>query len=283
MSKLPKSLTDAIPKFTKGKTYVFQVSQIRTDKKTGKRIVPNSANVPSTDRIIDPKTGEQVDISYVVRERPGSVNEDRGSYIELGKIKFIRASSGKIVLNGSDAKDKKLYEYLSLCNWNSSNKNKPYHIQPHRYIFAELNPNKQAEEKRLYKRQIREAEDVIDAMTLNDLQKMCKGLSLPAGSNEDLMAISLMKFAEKDPQKFLLLRDDYEVKYKADIQEGLDHAIIATNDKHWVWADSQQRICSIPSGVNPTQALYEFFMVAKGEPVYKRLVDLIELTKIPAE
>lgn len=283
MNKIPKSLTDAIPKFTKGKTYVFQVSQIRTDKKTGKRIVPNSSGVPSTDRVIDPKTGEQIDISYIVRERPGAVNEDRSSYIELGKIKFIRALAGKIILNGDDAKDKKLYEYLSLCNWNKSNRGKPYHIPPYRYIFGELNPHKQAEDKRLYKRQIREAEEVIDAMTLRKLQQMCKGLALPASTNEDLMAISLMKFAEKDPQKFLLLKDDYEVKYKADIQEAVDHAIIATNDKHWVWADSNLRICSIPNGVNASQALYEFFMIPKGEDVYKRLIELIELTEIPTE
>lgn len=94
---------------------IFEVLGISTDAE-GKKVIPNMVSIPTRDVIYDEASGQYVDIANL---KTGYPNPD-GSY-NFDKIWFTRRGNGMIALSGKSAKDRELYMYLAMSNYNQSN------------------------------------------------------------------------------------------------------------------------------------------------------------------
>ena len=94
---------------------IFEILGISVDSEGNKKI-PNMVSIPTRDVIYDSNLNEYVDIANL---KTGYPNAD-GSY-NFEKIWFTRRSNGMIAFSGKSAKDRELYMYLSMSNFNKSN------------------------------------------------------------------------------------------------------------------------------------------------------------------
>ena len=103
---------------------IFEILGISTDAE-GKKLIPNMVSIPTRDIIWDDVQEEYVDIANL---KTGYPNAD-GTY-NFEKIWFTRRSNGMIACSGKSAKDRELYMYLAMSNYNESNPNRDPSVKP---------------------------------------------------------------------------------------------------------------------------------------------------------
>ena len=96
----------------------YRILNVRPDPDNfGKFLMPAAHQIPSTDQIYDKQKSEFVNIAAIESQN------EKGEPIFLS-IVFSANNLGYIFLNGNNSVHQKMYQFLELCNYNASNKDR---------------------------------------------------------------------------------------------------------------------------------------------------------------
>ena len=88
-----------------------------------------------------------------------------------------------------------------------------------------MNPQRDAQQERKRRADLRKAESRIDSMNKDVLEHSCRALGLGL-SDKDSMIISLMNESKKDPVRFIESLDSKEVEYMGNIDKAFELNVI---------------------------------------------------------
>jgi hypothetical protein len=280
MKDISAKLRKEIPEFESGKIYKFKLNGLRYNKHLKRMLVPNSIKILAQDTIYDPHLNRSVEIKCVDRT---AVGKD-GSQVEiLRKIYFNKDMAGVMTLYGNNKKDKALFEYLWLSNYNSANTNKPWFQKPVggcKYEYLE--PNKSASQKVEDQKAIHEAETVVFNLSDDDLRIACSALGKSSSDDfkyhhtmhEAQMREKLLAYAKKNPNRVKMLDKDLNLEVRAAIRSAVDAGVISFDERNKliVWTNTGNKICSIEPGKDAETTLVGYFVTSEGEQVLKTIL-----------
>lgn len=274
-----KFRNEFIPDFDKFRPeYIFAILGIKVDKENKSWYIPNSQQVPNTDRIYDPYggesgTGAEVDIWYSTGTRkmdPNRKSEDFDRLI-LPDIFFRKAEVGQIVFRSGSWKkgrDKGLLEYLWVCNFNKANAAKPFHIQPLQYIFTYINTQDRAERELLKQAAIATAKNQVISMREEDLNMVAEAL-MPNAVNQDSATkrLFMLNYAEAHPNEISRMSNDETIIAKSLIKNAEGKGIIYFQPEiqAWRFKSNNEIICNKQPGSTQLDSLVAFLITPEGK------------------
>jgi hypothetical protein len=160
----------------------------------GREIIPFSKNVPAVDQVLDPKTGDVIELAFIRR-----VQADGSA--ALGHINFTLDNSGYIVLRGNRPNDKKIFQYLELCSYNRDSKVRNPSVKP---VFYRVDKSLEAAQRSSERRLVLEALTLATEMEESDLREIGMILGMPSQYTDsvDAMRDWMENYAEDDPDTF---------------------------------------------------------------------------------
>lgn len=186
-------------------------------EKTGKRIYPASTRIPTRDKIMDPETGDVIEIGVVL-----TVGKDK----EVTKTKPYYAegvNGGNILLTGGNIEHEELYEYFELCNFNESNENRDINVAP---MFRRIDRKKEAVKEARKIDKLTAALVYVSDLHINDVRDFAASLNWNILEEPEVLRTDLRKFALENPDAFLRLVDDPHVKMKSELKRSFDSGFI---------------------------------------------------------
>ena len=129
-----------------------------------------------------------------------------------------------------------------------------------------------------------EVDALIEArqLSIDQMESICRVMY---GRNTDKMTTAEMKrdvlvAAKKNPEGFLDMLGDPELKYNSSIQKFFDEGYLSTRREGtevWFSTDNnKKKMLTVPFGVEPTQAAASFLKSDEGIEALKMLESLIE-------
>jgi hypothetical protein len=147
--------------------------------------------IPSTDTVVDPKTGDVYDIAYIEKVGQGGVPE-------FGDIYFEEEERFSKVLRGNSAKDVRLYEYLELSNYVDGNEDR----DSSRAMLERVVDGMDERTKRDTRRKKADAVKVAEAFTDEEVLNFIRANRLPDPGEAEARRWKIEEYAEKNPDAF---------------------------------------------------------------------------------
>lgn len=166
---------------------IFEILGISTDSE-GKKLIPNMVSIPVRDTIYDTTKEEYVDIANL---KTGYPNAD-GTY-NFEKIWFTRRSNGMIALSGKSAKDRELYMYLAMSNYNQSN---PERDPSTRAFFRERSLEAEAKSEIEMAMEKQEVMSWIFKATSSQVKLLSRELAITGRKTVAEMKVAIMELIE---------------------------------------------------------------------------------------
>lgn len=230
----------------------YRVLNVRPDPDNqGKFLMPAAYQIPSTDVVYDKVKGDFITIAAIER-----VDND-GNPVFLNII-FTASNMGYLFLNGSNPVHQKIYQYLELCNFNESNKDRNQEAES---VFYRVDTKKDAIEERQLRKLIVKA--VNEALDLDDkkVKEVALALGIDAESIEEIRNL-LEDYAGDNPEQFLHVLDQTSLEGESVIKEAIKLGIIKNNvqESAFQWAETEKEIYKYKkaSGKNYVKELVEY-------------------------
>lgn len=213
---------------------VYRVINIKEDPDNyGKFIIPTALQIPSTDIIYDKVKDDFVTIACI--ERVG----DKGE-ANFANIVFTSQTMGYIFLNGNNSLHQKMYQFMELCNYNASNKERNNESE---ILFQRIDAKKDAINERELRRKIYDA--VSKALMLDDKQAkdVANSLGFSGGSLDEIRNY-LEDYATDNPEEFLTLVERASLSSESMLREAVKAGFIRNNinASRFEWADTKTEI-----------------------------------------
>ena len=245
------------PRLKKDEVAVYRLLGIKGDPNKPESFrCPAAVNVPTRDRVIDPKTDEFVDIAFIQ-------SVGIGDAVKFGTIWFRKDSGGIISLTGSSIKNSEMYEYLELSNYNASNPNRSDDVIP---IFERLNPRKDAEDKRKTRGTRRQALNIASDMKAQDIRDFCSMMGWDDTRDLIVLRDAVEDYADSNPSEFISKSKNKQNSVAALINRCAAANIITFNTKtnSWKWVGSDEIICNVSRGGAKVEGLISHLVESDG-------------------
>lgn len=226
-------------------------------RKPGK-ISGRTTVLPSSDVITDPKTGDVYDIAFIQGMGPGGVPN-------FGEIIFDDSSYFTITLRGGSATDRRIYQYIELCNFLKDN---PSRDQNKSVLIERVDETEDFKYKRDGRKRVQAALNAVEAMSDNEIINFIRANRMPdSGTNESRRA-AVEDFAEKNSEKFAQMPSvDYTALYDT-VDAAKKAKIIVWNNVTRDWTRfSGELILQVKKGFNVSQKdeLAQYLMSKAGK------------------
>jgi len=220
----------------------YRVLNVRADPdNAGRWLVPAALQIPSTDIIYDKKKGEFVNIAAIERQ-------DLNGAPEFANIVFSSVNLGYLFLNGSNALHQKIYQFIELCNFNQSNKDRNQEAEA---FFYRVDNKKDAMEERTLRKLIVKAVNI--ALELDDAKakEAAMAVGIDAESIEEIRNL-LEDFAEESPEEFLEIIERASLANESMLKDAVKAGFIKNNlnAQAFEWTDTGKEIYKYKKGVN---------------------------------
>ena len=220
----------------------YKLLNIRPDPDNpGRFLMPAALQVRPTDTIMDKGTGEFVNIAAIER-----TNID-GSAVFL-PIVFTAANMGHLFLNGNNPVHQKIYQYLELCNYNESNKDRN---QENEAVFCRVDTKKDAMQEREMRKLIVKA--VNRALELDDrkAKEVALALGIDGETIEEIRNL-LEDYAGEEPAEFLEVVERASLEIETTIKDAIKKGVINhnINNQTFEWAETGKEIYKYKKGPN---------------------------------
>ena len=211
-------------------------------KKKGRLMT--AVNIPATDVIQDKKTGEMVDIALIKRIGQGGVPD-------LMDLWIGSQTQCLLMLRGNRARDRKIYEYLEICNYNASNKNR---LEDVKKIVERVDP---AENARCYLKEGRLATDalmVVREMSDDEVRKFYKDSGQASTEDISILRFRLEALAQEAPKKFIRKGGTTTDSIDAILRKASSKGLIVFDRETSSWQlPDKSKICDVPRGFGKGQ------------------------------
>lgn len=220
----------------------YRILNVRPDNDNpGKFLMPSAHQIPSTDVVYDKVKGEFVTIGAIERQD----TEGRAVFLN---IVFTSANMGYLFLSGSNPVHQKIYQYLELCNYNESNKDRNPEAEA---IFYRVDNKKEAMEERQMRKLIVKA--VNTALDLDDkkAKEVALALGIDAESLEEIRNM-LEDYAGDEPQEFLEIVERASLESESVLKEAIKQGVIknSVQDSMFVWTETGKEIYKYKKAAN---------------------------------
>ena len=210
----------------------------------------------------DEERGENRALRYARNQKSPFEDEQDGNAI----VEPVIFEDGFLVVNRTNQVLQKFLEYHPLYG----------------KYFVLVDNEKDAEEE--MESLAVEVDALIEArqLSIDQMESICRVMY---GRNTDKMTTAEMKrdvlvAAKKNPQGFLDMLGDPELKYNSSIQKFFDEGYLSTRREGtevWFSTDNnKKKMLTVPFGVEPTQAAASFLKSDEGIEALKMLESLIE-------
>ena len=256
-NKLPQSLIKKIPK---GKTVVFRLCNIKEDfDNPGQFLIPLNKNLAPTDEIYNPENDEFIPIAYIT----GVTANGKAKF---GQILFQKVNGGCVILNANNPEHQKMYQYMSLSNYNKSNPNRSESFS----AWFELVDNKQeAQQSRAERKIILKALRAADELEFAQVKSIASSLGHRLDKSEEELRDLVEDFAEYEPETFLNLVEQQTNEVEADIREAIDLQILkhSKSSAKFVWVDTKEEVFTYKKkiGVKPYTEFADYLLTENKE------------------
>lgn len=125
---------------SEGESERFEILGLRDEQGKLKRMSVNSVAILSQFQIWDFIEGKNVTCNWITGERLGDINSQGNTIKVSEKFKFSKSRRGGIDIGYAMADKAELRKLFAIHPQNKSNKGKPFHIQPSRYLFHKFDP-----------------------------------------------------------------------------------------------------------------------------------------------
>lgn len=248
----------------KGEIAVFALKD-RFNPAIGKFVL-RWAGIPSKDQIIDPESGDVINIAYKPKFNA------KESEWDTEEIWLDPTANCQRTLHWNNANDQELYQYLKACNYNATNPNRDTSKEA---LIEEVIPEQQAKTKREKRLSVTDA--VLTARAYSDeqisqfIQSNEREIIPFAKSNNLLHEITHIEgkrdivelYAEKNPHKFISIQPSEVIPDQdkvADFVKSLAKREILTFDKdtsEWkLGQDTITKVSRKPNQQNRELAIY---------------------------
>lgn len=247
------------------------------------RAFKRSISIPSTDTVLISSDAGNIIEEFIAYERsmPVFVRQWNKDILEVKQSPPRKINwSNNVYMHVDPVKEAKLAQYMDLCNYNASNKNRDTKVTA---IFEEVNPEETA------KKNIHDDKDEIMAKAAaydGDIEKLREVMVLIGYSRRnihgELWTESEVRdqariAAEQDPSVFLDLWGDSSISYRININKALALNIITidNNTAEVKWADNGNPVMmgKIPVGVAVVDHLVKFVNNGgKGKTFYDEML-----------
>jgi hypothetical protein len=281
MNELSKELKKMLPKFGPGDVYEFELLGIKTRKIDGGRetkVYPSIKKIPASTVIYDPGAEQEVTLNYIKRVYPAT-NKHENERVELGKIEFKKSEKGRKILRGNNPADRKLFEYLYLCQWNASNVGQSYHVvndnPNYKFKFVD---NKAVNKNKLDAKKMKlQAMNIALSLSDKDMRILCEKLKSDPSiepkfnfedhwEDEDIRT-RLVTFAENNPAKIITKNKEYNFAIEQLVRDAFDKKIISHDKakKQIIWTKGKGLLITCAANKKPHNELANYFMTDEGK------------------
>jgi hypothetical protein len=246
------------------KPIVFKLTHKNENPATEGRFYPGVQRVPSEDVIFDPETKKSKVIRYSINE-DSIFKSEQPAHVELTDIMFTNGSL-RVYETQSN-----LLEYLRLCNWNKTNKNR---VKGKTHIFYEYNPEEVAAKL------IEEEELEIDArakaknMDFEDLAQLALALNMNVDRSAKEIRWDMQQFAKQSPREFMEALDNPTLKRRVEVLEAIELGILKKEQRAMFLKEplGDVSLVVIPVGEDPLDYFVEWTLSEKeGEEAFKKV------------
>lgn len=220
----------------------YRILNVRPDPDNwGRYLMPAAYQIPSTDIIFDKEKGEFVTIGAIERQ------DNEGNAIFLN-IVFNAGNMGYIFLNGSNPVHQKIYQYLDICNFNESNKNRNTEVEA---VFYRVDNEKDAKEERQLRKMIAKAVTIAIELDDDKARSVAMAFGIDAESIEEIRNL-LEDFAEMNPEEFLEVLERATLENETKLKEAVKKGIIKNNlnAQAFEWTDTGKEIMKYKKAPN---------------------------------
>jgi hypothetical protein len=243
------------------------VDQLSTDQRPA---IPFMMGVPTKDRIID-EGDEVADIAYIK-------GYTHGDQPQFGEITFTKAMAGTITLSGDRPEERKMYEYMELCNYNASNPKRDQGINP---IFKRQDYKKDKAEERSRRNLLVEALNASKKLTAVETKRLAVALNITA-EDQDEVAIRIEEFAENNPAKFLAMLEnaDLSIMEVADAAQKAGLILVDAQARKIMSSNKSTLYTWAPeAGVDWKEKFVQFTKSEEGQAFYKEIQSSLKAKK----
>lgn len=221
---------------------VYRVMNVRPDPdNAGKFLLPSALQIPSTDIIFDKKKQEFVNIAAIERQ------DLEGNPI-FANIVFSASNLGYLFLNGNNALHQKIYQFIELCNFNESNKDRNQEYETH---FYRVDTKKDAMEERTLRKLIVKAVNI--ALELDDVKakEAAMAIGIDAESIEEIRNM-LEDYAEENPEEFLEIIERASLANESMLKDAVKAGFIKNNlnAQAFEWTETGKEIMKYKKAPN---------------------------------
>ena len=221
----------------------YRILNVREDPDNyGKFLMPAAYQIPSTDVIYDKTKGDFITIAAIDR-----VDND-GNPIFLN-IVFTASNLGYLFLSGSNPVHQKIYQFIELCNFNSSNKDR--NDADNEAVFYRVDNKKEAIEERTLRKLIVKA--VNTALELDDkrAREVAMALGIDAETIEEIRN-QLEDFSEENPEEFMDIVERASLSLETMIKEAIKKGVIKNdvNAQVFAWAETGKELMKYKKAPN---------------------------------
>ncbi|MAN63463.1 MAG: hypothetical protein CMI60_16130 [Parvibaculum sp.] len=260
------------PKFKRDEVKVFKYYGLKEDPlNPGKVQMPFMVIAPNKDRVYDPDIEDYVDIAAIkslgIEGKP-----------TFHTIEFTKQKAGRLLLQGNIARDRDLYQFLTLSNYNASNPNRDTSVQP---LFELVNPKVKAEKARKSRSLKRDAMNVAAELSGAEVREFISSLGKDEKRDLSVLRDELETLAETDPNQFIKLSKNTNKSYQANIKRALDKNIISFDGETntFTWTSTGETIVQVPrsSKLGHLEGFTNFVLSNKnGASIYQEIVKLLK-------
>lgn len=218
----------------------YRLHNVRNDPDNpGRLLVPSAELIRSTDEIIDQGTGEFVRIAAIERANADGTPE-------FISIVFSAQNLGYLFLDGGNPVHQRIYQFLELCNENSSNPNRNQDVPA---IFYRVDAQKEAKSERNLRKLIVKAINLALELDDTKAREVALALGIDAESNEELRN-ELEDYAGDYPEEFLEVVERASLANETALKDAVKKNIIKNdvNASCFKWVETGKVIYSYTKG-----------------------------------
>jgi DNA-dependent RNA polymerase auxiliary subunit epsilon len=232
----------------------YRVLNVRPDPDNyGRILIPAALQIPSVDDFYDKVKGEYIKIAAIER------SDEKGEAVFLS-IVFSASNMGYLFLNGNNPVHQKIYQFLELCNFNKSNKDRN---DIYEEMFCRIDNEKEAKEERQLRKIIAKAVTVAIDLEESKAREVGQALGIDAESIEEIRNL-VEDFAASEPEEFLQVVERASLTTESLLKDAVKKGIIKNNINAQVfeWVDTEKEIFK--------------YKKAAGKNYFKELADYLE-------
>ena len=232
--------------------------------------IPFMLGVPTRDRILD-NDDNVVDIAYIT-------NYTHGDQPQFGEITFTKAMGGTITLSGDRPEEKRMYEYMELCNYNASNPKRDTSVNP---IFKRQDYKKDKADERSRRNLLVDALTASKKLTAVETRRLAVALNITA-EDADEVSIRIEEFAEKNPAKFLAMLEnaDLSIMEVADAAQKAGLILVDQQARKILSSNKSTLYTWAPeAGVDWKEKFVQFTKSEEGQAFYKEIQSSLKAKK----